>query len=115
MILNTIIAVVVILILISLSGWVAAFLNKLTPYIYFILGIFVPINQNPNIEYNKSIVIIFALLWAYKLLDAANKNYIGQMKSHVPQTVIVSMSGFIVGCLLSTCFNIFIYFFPDVF
>lgn len=116
MILNTIIAIAVVFILLSISGWVAAFLARATPFIYFFIGIIVPINQNPDIEYNKIIVIIISLLWAYKLLDSAQKRMLNnQALSHVPNTVNISMSGFIIGCLLSTCFNIFIYFFPNIF
>ena len=116
MIINTIIAVVVIFIVLSISGWVAAFLARKTPFIYFFIGIMIPVNKHPDIEYNKIIVIIFSLLWAYKLLVTAQKRILdNQALSHVPNTVNISMSGFITGCLLSTCFNIFIYFFPNIF
>lgn len=111
---NTIVAIIIIILILSLSGWVASFFVRLTPFIYFFLGVLIPINENPDIYYNKIVVIIFSLLFAFWFQNAAQKR-LSTGLSQVTNTVNISMSGFIIGCLIGTCFTIFIYFFPNIF
>ena len=52
---------------------------------------------------------IFSLLFAFWFQNAAQKRLSsGLSLSQVTNTVNISMSGFIIGCLIGTCFTIFI-------
>lgn len=86
------------IILLIISGWLAAIIGNICRYLYFGIGTTVGYVQEVPLGY-KILMIIILWVFAFIIFNAADK----RMKiaaSHVPSTVTLSMSAFFIGSII---------------